>query len=281
MTTIHHSQYMAKLMQIPPLSNKRESIPNYCCVIYILNGQGSFSSPTAKVEFTKSDFILCNNLCNINIKNLSSNEEVEYMIIAIKSATISAFSTTETNLNTCFDSPNQFHHVRSKIETHMLIKNLMKSLTFFKSNNGFGDELFQNASLAMLLVLVNKGFIEQLDTTKTALMQTALIDNIFEYIEENIKKDISLTDLENHFFVNKFHLSKEFKKHTGMTLHKYVIKRKLSYCKELIEKGLPIIEVYKTAGFGDYSHFIRTFKNEFNITPKQYYKQLQNKDDDK
>ncbi|WP_341274046.1 hypothetical protein [Clostridium beijerinckii] len=29
--------------------------------------------------------------------------------------------------------------------------------------------------------------------------------------------------------------------------------------------------VYKQSGFGDYSNFFRAFKNEYNISPKQFY----------
>lgn len=39
---------------------------------------------------------------------------------------------------------------------------------------------------------------------------------------------------------------------------------------------MPITEVYQQSGFGDYSNFFRAFRNEYNMTPKQYYEKMTN-----
>jgi AraC-like DNA-binding protein len=49
------------------------------------------------------------------------------------------------------------------------------------------------------------------------------------------------------------------------------VQKKLIEAKELIIKKTPITEVYKQCGFGDYSNFFRAFKNEYGVTPKQFY----------
>jgi AraC-like DNA-binding protein len=63
-----------------------------------------------------------------------------------------------------------------------------------------------------------------------------------------------------------------FKKETGFTLYSYIQKKRAIRASDLLKNGLPAGEVCSLCGFGDYSTFVRTFKKEFNVPPKQYYK---------
>ena len=80
-----------------------------------------------------------------------------------------------------------------------------------------------------------------------------------------------LERLEKEFFVSREHIAREFKRQTGQTVHRYIVKARLDRCCTLIEQGLPITEVYKTSGFGGYNHFFRAFKKEYGMTPKEYF----------
>jgi len=82
---------------------------------------------------------------------------------------------------------------------------------------------------------------------------------------------MTLERLEKEFFVSREHIAREFKRQTGQTVHRYIVKARLDRCCTLIEQGLPITEVYKTSGFGGYNHFFRAFKKEYGMTPKEYF----------
>lgn len=69
-----------------------------------------------------------------------------------------------------------------------------------------------------------------------------------------------------------YNILREFKKATGQTLHGYIVKNKLELCQKYIAEGFPITEVYKLGGFGGYNHFFRAFRQEYGMTPKEYYK---------
>ena len=100
------------------------------------------------------------------------------------------------------------------------------------------------------------------------------MDDVFRYIRANLGNDLSLDVLEDQFFVSRHHLCREFKKLTGQTLHSYIVKSRLDLCKKYIEMGKPIKEVYELGGFGSYNHFFRAFKQEYGMTPKEYYESL-------
>ena len=64
----------------------------------------------------------------------------------------------------------------------------------------------------------------------------------------------------------------KFKRQTGQTVHRYIVKARLDRCCTLIEQGLPITEVYKTSGFGGYNLlFPRLLKRSMASTPKEYF----------
>ena len=81
--------------------------------------------------------------------------------------------------------------------------------------------------------------------------------------------------LEKEFFISKYHISREFKRQTGITVHQYIVKAKLDLCKRLLEKGYPMTEIYKICGLGNYNNLFRAFKREFGITPGEYVRQFQ------
>lgn len=99
-------------------------------------------------------------------------------------------------------------------------------------------------------------------------------DEVLAYIAEHITEEISLERLEKHFFISRSYISREFKKTVGETVHGYILKTKLDMCRQYIAQGVPITEVYKMMGVGGYNHFFRAFKNEYGMTPKEYYRRI-------
>ncbi|MGL6108299.1 helix-turn-helix transcriptional regulator [Romboutsia sp.] len=97
---------------------------------------------------------------------------------------------------------------------------------------------------------------------------------MFLFINSHLTENITLDRLEKEFFVSKFHISREFKKHTGLTVHNYITKAKLNLCKKLIEEGKSISGICQICSLGGYNNLFRVFKKEFGITPKEYYNEV-------
>ncbi|MBD9758576.1 helix-turn-helix domain-containing protein, partial [Enterococcus faecium] len=60
--------------------------------------------------------------------------------------------------------------------------------------------------------------------------------------------------------------------YTGFTFHQYVMKKKLIYAKHLLREYRSSSAVYSKSGFSSYPHFLKAFKREFGITPKEFLK---------
>ena len=100
------------------------------------------------------------------------------------------------------------------------------------------------------------------------------IVTILNYINNNLDKKITLDILQKKFFLNKYYLSRTFKKNTGFTIIEYVIYKRIIWAMELLISGKTALDVAHTVGFGDYSTFFKAFKNITGCSPSRYRNQL-------
>ena len=83
-------------------------------------------------------------------------------------------------------------------------------------------------------------------------------------------------DIYGHYPVAKCKLIKEFKEYTGMTIVQYQKKQKLAYAAQLLTNSdYQITRIAEMVGFESFSHFLRIFKEEYRMTPKEYRKARQ------
>ena len=122
-----------------------------------------------------------------------------------------------------------------------------------------------------LLLHLNRMAYESNHTNQISQNQT-LYESLMQYIEGHLTEDLSLEDLAKIFFVSKYHIAHVFKEFMGISIHKYIIKKRLAMCRDAIlyENENNISKVFSLYGFKDYSSFYRAFKKEFGCSPKDY-----------
>lgn len=120
-----------------------------------------------------------------------------------------------------------------------------------------------------LVLCINRSAYEQ-SMPQEKCNEAVLYQRISEYVEEHIEENLSLEELSKKFFASKYHIAHIFKDNVGISIHQYIMKKRLNLCREAISGQTGITKVYRMYGFGDYSCFYRAFKKEYGISPKDY-----------
>ncbi len=120
--------------------------------------------------------------------------------------------------------------------------------------------------LTMLITFRSK---ESIENPKLIEVMT----EIRNYIDNHFNEEIYLEVLAEKFRVNKFNITRDFKRVFGVTISKYILSRRLSYSKHLLRyTNKSIEEISEICGFYDTSYFNKQFKTSEDITPLKYRK---------
>ncbi len=97
------------------------------------------------------------------------------------------------------------------------------------------------------------------------------IRQIVAYVEQNYFQKITLDDLAQLTYLNKYYMARLFKQHTGLAPCEFINRFRLEYSRQmLLSEDLEIEQVALNLGFHSHSYFTRCFKREYGMTPKEY-----------
>lgn len=122
-----------------------------------------------------------------------------------------------------------------------------------------------------LLVFINNAFSSSQQSDIHLKLPQKLVP-ILDYIDENLHNELSLGTLEREFYIDRFHLSRLFKKSIGSSIYEYIIMKRISKAKTLLAEGHNVTYTAGMCGFNDYSNFLRMFKRIVGMPPGQYKK---------
>lgn len=193
--------------------------------------------------------------------------------------TVDACSGPGTDLLRSFQvNPAPVAAVRAQSQRVMLIKSLAMQLISLRSEEDpLALELLEQSTVRMFLALTLRACASA-DPYRPQPRHRGdnrlALDQVFRYIHTHLTEEITLETLEREFFVSRHHLIREFKRRTGQTVHRYIVKARLDLCREYLSQGYSINEVYRMGGFGGYNHFFRAFKQTYGMTPGEYRNSL-------
>lgn len=95
----------------------------------------------------------------------------------------------------------------------------------------------------------------------------SLAYQIMRYLNQNIDKPISLSDICQKFYISKSQLCRVFRNSTGVTVKTYLTVKRLVKAKQLMDAGEHATHVYLQCGFNDYTSFYRAYVKYYGCSP--------------
>ncbi|MCD8074648.1 MAG: helix-turn-helix domain-containing protein [Lachnospiraceae bacterium] len=97
-----------------------------------------------------------------------------------------------------------------------------------------------------------------------------MIQSSIDYIEENLRAEISAQELAERANYSLFHYYRLFQTAVGMPVMQYILRRRLLHAIYEIGCGNTMMDTVMSYGFDTYAGFYKAFKREFGYTPRQF-----------
>ena len=140
-----------------------------------------------------------------------------------------------------------------------------------------GSALFGDIHLTVVTdreVLLTLGrTVWQRDHPRSKKKTVSSFQTVTDYIAAHLEGDLSLDALSRELYLSKFHIAHLVQDNTGLSLHRYVTKKRLSACCEAIRGGESIGACCARLGFANYSSFYRAFLKEYGVSPSAFLRE--------
>ena len=246
-------------------------------LIYIIEGEFSSLIEDRAVRMRKGDFLLIDK--NVMHKYHPTERKMDSsrrIILWISDQMLKELAEGENFLAECFrgESPKLYHFpiYYEEILRGFLLKLAMSEILEGADAQNAGlrkvmDRGYLSLFFGYLNVLCKRE--EYLSTTQE-IVDHPLVEQVTVYIENHISEEITVEDVAAAVHMSKYYFLRKFKEITGMTVHNFIVnKRIISACRAMTE-GKSITESWQQTGFADYSSFLRNFRKIYGISPREY-----------
>jgi len=169
------------------------------------------------------------------------------------------------------------HHMgwagrRARLDMRHIMKNdrivhLARALDSEQRAGAPGGALFAE-TIAVALAAQLVGLPKTMPHMRGGL-SAAQLRRLFDFIEASLDQPLTVAALAREAGASSSHLRHWFKQATGMTVHRYVVRRRVERARLLLVEGaLSASEVASASGFAHQSHMARWMRRELGYTPR-------------
>lgn len=240
-------------------------------IYFLITGDVTYTIESKLYKVVPGDILLISprELHQLHIK--TEREIYERYVLWVDPKMVKRLSTRHTDLMCCLDPtcPNYRNQLHMSPEDQRRVYDLIGRLYGELQEGGFGGELMPECLLTQLLVEINR-IAERVGPEETETRGAQVVSRVVDYIGGHYGEELSLETLADKFYVSKYHLSHEFARVVGTSVHRYIMKKRLLIARQLMAQGVLPSHVWSDVGFGDYTGFYRAFKSEYGVTPREY-----------
>lgn len=138
-----------------------------------------------------------------------------------------------------------------------------------------GSRAYLQAMVEQLMILALRHM-----KTEERVCPEAFINRALGYLYSHFSEAISVGDAAAYVGYTPNYFNTCFHKQMGLPFGEFLRQLRLGYAENLLRcSGLPVTEVAAESGFGSLSYFSRCFREKYGISPQQYRKNSQDKEE--
>lgn len=261
-TSLLHLQEVGSLKALHPHTSMRAGLVSYLCFL-VLDGEGKLTYEGEEYLLEKGDciFIDCRSAYSHSTSQVLWSLAWCHFYAPFLPAVYEKYK--ERGGRPVFHPENP-----SAFET------ILTQLYDLAASSDYIRDMRINESLSSLLtLLMQESWNPENTVVSKKRMELAKVKN---HLDEHYIEKITLDDLEEKFFINKYYLLKIFKETYGTTVSSYLIAKRITRAKQLLRfTAMTIDEVGCAVGMDGAGYFSRMFKKAEGISPKEYRRQWQ------
>jgi AraC family transcriptional regulator len=133
------------------------------------------------------------------------------------------------------------------------------------------EDAFEEIALELagaVLVAANDG---RRGAPPSATQHHGRVARVLRELESRPGEPHTLTALARSVGLSRYHFLRTFRGITGITPHQWLLRARLrNAAGRLVTTTRPVTDVALDVGFQDLSNFVRSFRAEFGVSPRQY-----------
>lgn len=147
---------------------------------------------------------------------------------------------------------------------------LMKQLQDFVRSQ-YNTTSVNFMSTTILCEIFNQIYLKETCIIKKNYKNKQTYNDIVDFINENARINIKVSDISKHFGYNEKYLSHIFKSISGTNLKQYILHGKIEIANYLLtDTNKQIGEISYSIGFIDTHNFMKIYKKVTGLTPSEY-----------
>ena len=249
-------------------------------LIYIMEGEFSSLIEDRAVRMRKGDFLLIDkNVMHKYHPTEKSMASSRRIILWISEPMLRELAEGEAFLTECFtgSGPKLYHFpiYYEEILRGFLLKLAMSELLEGADAQDTGirrvmDRGYLGLFFGYLNVLCRRA--EYVSSTEE-ITDHPLVEQVAEYVDTHRQEEITVDDVADAVHMSKYYFLRKFKEITGMTVHNFIINKKIIAACQSMAEGKSVTESWQQNGFSDYTSFLRNFRKIYGISPREYREQ--------
>lgn len=252
-----------------------------CRLFYTIDGMAEIILDEQSVVLKKNSLFYC---CGDKTYTIKTVKKLNLLVLNFdlsqkSSNLVMPFTPEEVNvvknktpIDKCHvqdsDFLNSFILIENCPEFKTTISDIIKEYTTQKT-------LFRESCNSILKKLLIEMHRKELEVTNNSL---DAVNRVLDYIVSNYNKETKNSELASIAGYHEYYLNRLFIKHTGTSMHKYILNMRINEAKRLLlNTDMPLSQIAFATGFNSNTHFSNYFKKETEFTPFEYRNSFKNK----